>query len=369
MSRQTSGIEQPAAVAAEPVSDRYHGFALRSVTWGYREIFSRAIEELFAEGRLGPERAEVTAKFFSLLKQADQTCFDHVLQQFLGALNPANRWIMDLPGVFTDLVDLGASLARVRLYYGIRFFETLAAGGLGGTPEQVRNCLNCLRRLRETDDELAMAFLAGHAKLSARLRPHELERYIAVGLDIHRNNPAAGCSFMRGELSSSETYILNLTQECRLGDAAGALQKLLLALTARQFEVADLGELDSDDLIDRGTMALTLAGHLYLPARCRHFPTAAANRNWYVLCTLIAAAMLTEESFPCIHGHPEYRTCAGLVGEDPERLSLYVILEYTRVLRRTAGPPALPVSCSKIWMTRRRHPAPGTGCAPRRTPV
>ena len=111
--------------------DRYHGFSLRSVMWGYRDIFEEAIEELFQQGCLGPQRQEVTDQFFDLLKRADQSCFDSVLRQFLGALRPANRWIMDLPGIFTDLVELGAALAGSKLYYGIRFFETLATGGYG----------------------------------------------------------------------------------------------------------------------------------------------------------------------------------------------------------------------------------------------
>ncbi len=319
--------------AGTPQQGRYHGFSLRSVTWGYREIFSETIEELFREGILGPQRREVTGKFFELLKRSDQSCFDHVLRQFLGALSPGNRWIMDLPGVFADLVELGAALAEDRLYHGIRFFETLAEGGMGASPAEVRNCLGWVRRLREIDGDLAMAFLAGHGRLSQRLRPVEMERYIDVALQMHSRNRDTALAFLRGELKTSETYILELTKESRLCDVSEGLRAMIQALTGVDCEIADLSGLDSDDLIERGTSALTVEGHVYLPARVRSFDTAAANRAWYALCGVVAAGMLLEDSFARIHGHPRYRTCAALAGDDARRINLFMVMEYVRIVR------------------------------------
>jgi len=330
---ETPDTTAAAGSAANGTADRYQGFSLRSVTWGYRDIFEKAIEELFQEGRLGPRQREVTSKFFELLKRSDQSCFDHVLRQFLGALNPANRWIMDLPGIFSDLVDLGGSLADSKLYYGIRMFDTLAVGGMGRSPQQVRACLNWMRHLRRIDEDLAMAFLAGYARLSVRLRPVEMQRYIEAALQIHHGDRQSGCSFLRGELSTCETYILSITRECRLSDIATTLGALVKALTGDDCEVSDLSELDSDDLLDRGTLTLTVNGHLYLPERCRGFDTTAGNRNWYMLCAVASAAMLLENSFARIHGHPRYRTCAGLTGEKLWRVNLFQILEFTRILR------------------------------------
>jgi len=324
----------PAGGAAAETADRYRGFSLRSVTWGYRDIFEKAIEQLFQQGCLGPQRQEVTSKFFELLRRADQSCFDHVLRQFLGALGPTNRWIMDLPAVFADLVELGGTLAGSKLYYGIRFFETLASDGMGSSPQEVRECLTWLRRLREIDEDLAMAFLAGYGRLSQRLRPLEMERYIEVALRIHDGNKESGYSFFRGELKTSETYIQAITQECRLSDVAEPLRAMIKALTGGDCEIADLSGLDSDDLIERGTSTLTVNGHLYLPARFRRFDTARANRNWYMLCGVVSAAMLLDNSFARIHGHPKYRTCMDLAGGDVWRVNLFQIVEFLRVLRR-----------------------------------
>jgi hypothetical protein len=322
------------AEGTDPSGNRYHGFSLGGVTWGYRETFQQVIEELFRQGKLGPGRQQVTERFFELLKQSDQGCFDHVLHQFLGAMSPQNRWILDLPGIFADLVDLGASLAQSRLYFGIRFFQTLAAGGMGESPQQVRQCLTTLRHLRQIDDELAMAFLAGYGTLRQRLRPNEQQRYVESAEAIHARNREAALRFLRAEGRNAEAYILAITQECRLVDVGESLCAMLQGLTGAKFEVDDLSGLDCDDLIDRGSTALTVEGHLYLPQRVRRFDSSAENRNWYLLCGIASAGMILDDAFARIHGHRDYRTCEALAGGELRRVNLFVALEYARVLLR-----------------------------------
>ena len=313
---------------------RYQGFELKSVCWGYREIFREAIDGLFRDGVIGPERRAVTAKFFDLLKQADQNRFDHVLKEFLGALNPRTRWLIDLPGLFGDITGLGGELARSKLYHGTRFFKALGAGDFGDSPEQVRNLLTQLRRLREIDEELAMAFLKGHPHLMQRLAPPEMERYIEVGLAILPRNRASALAFMEGKLQSSEAYIRAITQECRLSDVQSLLGRLMQALVGYKVDVRSLRELDSDDLVERGSSVVCMYRWVYLPERVRDFGDPSLNRQWYLLAGVVAAATLAERSFSCVHGHPDYRTCAAVVGDDPARLSLFQIVEYVRVLRR-----------------------------------
>ncbi|MCA1809638.1 MAG: VWA domain-containing protein [Lentisphaerae bacterium] len=331
-----TGAQHPAARTPPDKADLYQGFSLKSVTWGYRQIFADTIDELFRQGCLGPQRREVTGKFFELLKLADQSCFDHVLRQFLGALTPHNRWIMDLPGIFTDLVDQGASLATGKFHQGIRFFEILSGGGMGDSPRGMRECLNWLRRLRKLDDELAMAFLEGYDHLRKRMLPLEIERFLEAALQIHHANPDTAYKFLRGEIASAETYILAITRECRLSDMAESLRMLLRGLTGEDWIIADLGQLDADDLMEHGTQSLTVSGHVYLPERCRIFQQTADNRNWYRLCGVISAAALLEDSFPRIHGHPHYTTCASLAGGGLRNSNLFVLLECVRVLRRAA---------------------------------
>ena len=323
--------------SSPPADDRYHGFSLRSVCWGYRQVFADAIEALLAEGLIGPHRREVTGAFFDLLKQADQSCFDHVLKEFLGALNPATRWLLDVPGLFADVVDLGRRLAEARLHYGVRYFETLGQGGFGSSPRQVRDLLTHLRGLRQVDDELAVALLKGYRRLAERMRPHEIERYCRAGLEIFRRSRSNGLAFLAGTLSTSEHYIRAITQEACLADEQPMLEGLLRALAGRAVEVHSLQELDSDELLDRGSGVVCAHRWLYLPARLRRFDDARMNRKWYLLTCIAAAGALAQDSFCAVHGHPRHATCRTIAGDGAVRLNLFQVLEYVRVLRGIVG--------------------------------
>ncbi len=311
---------------------RAHGFDLKSVTWGYRDVFARTIGQLIDSGHLGQANQEVTRRFFELLNQADQSCFDHVLHEFLGSLRPDNRWILETPGMFADLVELGASLAENRLSFGISFFRAFAEGRMGRTPRQMRNAMTWLRRLRRSDDEAAMALLKGYGYLVSRLNETQLARYIQTGLEMFGRKRESGLAFLRCELSSCETYILTLTQECRLCDVDEAITALVQALAETAIHVHDLGGLDSDDIIERGAQVIQTTDQLYLPARLRAFDNATANRKWYLLCGLVAAAMVIDNGFPRVHGHADYSRASDLAGETPLRLNLFLIVEIVRIL-------------------------------------
>ena len=311
-----------------------HGFSFRSVCWGYREIFIGIVDGLLSDGLIGEDKDAVTQEFFSLLKSADQSCFDHVLKVFLGAVNSRTRWIFDLPGIFTDVVNLGRELAESKLYYGIAYFQALGEGGLGRSPEEVRNLVNHVKRIRAVDEELAFAFVKGYGKLLDRLAPTEITTYINEGVRLFHGNRSAAAGFMEGTARSSENIIRSITRECRLDDVRGSLAILLKALVGREVEVSDLGALDSDDLIERGSMVVCMHRWLYVPVSIRHFDTEAENRSWYYLLTVVAAAMLAENSFAAVHGHPDFSTAADLVGQSIFSTNLLQIVEYTRVLKR-----------------------------------
>ena len=312
----------------------YHGFSLKSVCWGYRDIFARTIEGLFRDGAIGSAKPEVTDAFFDMLKTADQSCFDYVLKKFLGAINPRTRWLLDLPGIFVDVVDLGRELAESKLHYGITFFETLGEGGFGETPEQVRNLLTHVRQLREIDEELAIAFLQGYGNLVDRLNARELGIYIDAGLDIFSRNRKSGIAFMAGTLKSSETYVRSISRECRLDDVKSSLESLVGALVGYPVEVADLSGLDSDELIERGSSSVCMYQWMFLPARVRYFERHERNRKWYILCALLGAALLEGDSFCRVHGVEAFKTCEDIVGTDALKLNLFQIMEYVRTIRR-----------------------------------
>jgi nitric oxide reductase activation protein len=311
-----------------------HGFSLRDVGWGYRDIFAKTIERLFDEGLLGPKREETSKHFFDLLKRANQSCFDHVLKEFISAINPHTRWIMDLPGVFAEVVDLGRELAEYKLYCGVTYFKIWGEGGFGDSPREVRTLIGRLLRLREIDADLSVAFLRGYATLRKRLRDNEIDLYINEGLILYHRNRKHGLSFMEAGTKSAENIIRKITRECRLDEIKRELTALLRALVGYDVEVDHLGQLDSDDLIECDTSVVCMYRWLYLPAVIRHFDEAETNRAWYLLTAVTAAGMLAENSFPRIHGHPEYKTCVDLVGNDTARLNALQIIEIVRIIDR-----------------------------------
>lgn len=320
---------------SDPSDRRYHGFSLKSVCWGYRDLFRQTIERLFAEGLIGGEKREVTERFFSLLKQADQSCYDHVLKRFLGAINPGTHWIFDLPGSFGDIVETGHLLAAEKPHYGVTFFEVLGNGGLGNTPEQVRHALELTRRLWTIDHDLALAMVRGYQRLLGRLAPREIDLYAEAGIRAFARNRKAGLAFLEGTVESAETYVLSLTREARLQDVSPLLASLLKSLTGSEIAMENLSQLDADDLIERGANCVCLYRWLYLPDRARRYEDREQNRAWYKLAAIVAAGCLAENSFCRIHGHPQFATLADLAGPNPAAQNLLMVGEWQRVLDRS----------------------------------
>ena len=318
----------------DPLPD-YRGFSLQNVCWGYRDIFREAIDELYRRGHLGGERRAVTDKFFELLRMSDRSGMDHVVKRFLDALKHGPRWLLELPPVFADVVDLGRELAEERLSYGVSYFGGLADGRFGGSPRQVHELVRHMRGLRHhCGTDLALALMEGYTYLLSRLSLRELERYIESGVEIYRRNASSGCRFMRGMLRTSETYIANITREVRLEDIEPHLSRLTRAFTGRKIEIDHLGQLDSDDLIERGSMVVCGDQWLYMPYRVASHDTRGQNQSYYLVAAMTATAMLCARSFPVAHGHAGYEDARVLFDDqDPAKLNLFVILEYARVFQ------------------------------------
>jgi hypothetical protein len=328
------------------VSSQGHGFSLKGVCWGYRDVFERVIGTLHDEGLLGPANEEVTARFAELLKRSERNLFDHVLYDFLKALNPRTRWIVSLPAIFADVTEMGCRLAESRIYYGTTFFRLLGEEGLGRTPDEVSHLMTLLKRVRRAaGDEMAFALLRGYRKLVERLGPAEIERYVEEALAMQGGHPRTAQRFLEGTLAGCETAIRTLSRECTLGSVAAHLGRLLKALCGRKIDVGDLAPLDPESLRVRGSTCVCLHGRLHLLAQQRAFATRDENREWYVLSAVCAAALYRTESFPAVHGHRSYRSAVDLVGDDPVALNLLQIVEYTRALglAREAWPGVGPM--------------------------
>ncbi len=313
--------------------DRYQGFELRSVCWGYREVFAQAIDGLYEQGLLGDQHQETTAIFFEQLRHADSSCYDHVLKEFLASLNPRTHWLLDLPAVFGEVTALGHRFGSEKLYYGITFFKLLGEGAYGDSPAHVRHLVTLANQLLAADPKMAYAFLQGYRPLLDRLTPPEIDLYVQEGIRLYGRGSDAGYAFLAGTSKASESVIVTITRECRLHDMHDSLAILLKAIVGQDIDVEELGQLDADELIQRGTRLVCLYRWLYLPLRIRHFDNVGDNRRWYLLSTVAAAAMLAERTFCAIHGHREYSQPNTLAGDDPGRLNLFFVLDTARALR------------------------------------
>ncbi len=311
----------------------YHGFSLSSVCWGYRDIFRKTINRLHDQGYLGPERPEITGRFFELMRCSDKTLFDHVLKSFLEAFGPKISWILDIPAVFEEVIRIGCDLADSKIHYGIYFFRALGEGELGETPKELNRLLEWTTRLRKIDDELAYALLKGYDRLRSRLRPRELDSYIQASISIYRDNARTGIRYLECSLAGNEETLRAYTRECVLDDIHESLERLVFALSKSDVEVASLANLDSDELIMRGTTMVTLPHNIYLPERIREFETTSHNHAWYLLQAIVSAGMLSCRSFPVVHGYQGYENLQAIAGENRRLLNVLAVTEIARSIR------------------------------------
>ncbi|MFW5860278.1 MAG: nitric oxide reductase activation protein NorD [Planctomycetota bacterium] len=310
-----------------------HGFDLRRVCWGYREIFADALDALLQLGRITVHDDAVTRALFTLLDQADGQHFDCVLHECLDTLIAAPGWLFGRPQAVAELLVLGGELGRERLYRGIRFFRALRAARFGSEPGALRLLIDTVRRLHAIDGDLAVAFIQGHPTLVGRLRPEEIERYLQAAITAWQRDAKTGCRFMSVQLASCEAYLCAITREARLAHCGEDLTRLLQALTGTAYRLADHTALDADELRTLGSTTLCCGSQLYLPARIRLFAAAEWNRAWYTLSACALAAQVASDSFVRIHGAPGLSTSADLLGDDPLLLNCFAACEYARALR------------------------------------
>lgn len=277
-------------------------FDLKSVTWGYRDIFRKLIGKLETEEFLHLEGNTVNV-FYELLNRAgDNSCFDQVVKNFLESLNSEHNWILKIPDLFSQWCALGTRFAEEKLYMGIRYFELWGRGGFGSGPEEVRFTLERAAYLLEKDKFLAYKFLESFRKLSASLSLDEIDVFIGYALKLNSRNPASSYIFMELKTKTSREYLKIISREARLAELKDRLELLMHSITGAKVSVSDFGGLDSDDLVERGSGMVYCRGCLYLPASCSAFRDADSNMKRYLSAAVLAASSMSAASFPLIHG-------------------------------------------------------------------
>jgi len=316
----------------------FHGFDLGAVSWGYREKFKAVIDRLSAEGFLGGRTPETTRLFFAFLREHAGSSSEEVIHAFLQALDSGYTWILKNPRLFKRWCSTGRRLARKKLFAGIAFFRASAAGNLGVAPAETEAALTYIDALAEEKIELAFGLIGNFRNLCRRLTRRQLDRFVEEAERVYASSPRAGVDFIAGRLESAEAYLRRLTAEARLQDAAAAVRRLVKGISGRDVEVEDLGRLDSDELILRGSRVVGMARGLYLPGRVTEFGSPASNRRYYTLAGLVAGGCYLFRGFASRHGEDGYENLekfllgAGIPRRERERAAvLFELCEYARI--------------------------------------
>ncbi len=297
-----------------------------------QQLLCNVLRRVRDELALKSDRAAAVSRSLSALQSATEQECQSAMQAALKALAPEMAWMFELPAIVADAMSFGLRFAHLSEYAGMTYFTAMARGGFGATPEQAHHLHSWLRRLLTMHERFALSLLRGWRLLAERLNADEIDLYLEEALDCCDFNPLMTQQLLECRMSNSEAIMARLLRECRLSDVDDALETLLFALTGEQIAVAPLRELPSPLATERQTRLICLHRCVYLPGSVGDFPARATNREWYLLQTVIAAGMLVFESFPRIHGHPDYPNAAKLAGTSLPRQNLFQLFEYLRVV-------------------------------------
>ncbi len=296
-----------------------------------QQLLCNILRRVCGELSLDSERAAGVAQTLSGLEAANEQAFQSAMQTALKTLAPETAWMFELPAIVEEAISFGLQFAHLSEYAGATYFFAFAQGGFGATPEQAHHLHSWLRRLLAMHERFALSLLKGWRFLVDRLNADEIDLYLEEALNCCDFNPLMTQQLLECRLSNSDAIMQRLLRECRLSDVDAELETLLFALTSEQIAVAPLKELPSPLATGRQTRLICLHRCLYLPGSVGDFSERETNRQWYLLQTVIAAGMLAFDSFPCLHGHPDYPTAAKLAGTSLLRQNLFQLLEYVRV--------------------------------------
>ncbi len=255
-----------------------------------------------------------------------------MLREFLGALNRQTRWILELPGVFEEFCDLGRALADERLSFALHYFRLWGEGQFGNSPGRLRDLVSHVRTLRESDGELAQAFMTGYGELIRHLDRREVQLFVNELRLLHRDRPQTAADFATLRLAGAHAFVRQLSREARLEDLAERLGRFIRALCGRALRLGDLSQLDVDYLIERDSRLVCFLDHLYVPMRIGEYESRRRNESLYWLSALVAAISIRLRSFTTVQGRGGAATLTDWLNHDDRLAAAVTLVEITRVI-------------------------------------
>lgn len=309
-------------------------FDIRKVTWGYQDIFFNIIKKLFDDKVITSPQNTTTKTFFSILNHADKSTFDSVIKSYLEALNSSGRWIIRTPQLFEKWSSTGIMLAEKRYFLGMKFFDTTRTGKLGKTPKDLEFVLSMVHFLTEVSVDMADAFITGFSKMQEYLDHDQIRTFVNDALNIFERSSETARKYLAVELESAQKKIESLTTHVRVRENTERLERFLRGILGRDISVDNLSQLDSDDIIERGSSFVTFYKAMYLPELFSVKDSYKKNMQEVKAMLSIGAACDIAESFSCMHGSVGFKTCAVIFREKNNEIytALFYLIEMKRCI-------------------------------------
>jgi len=293
--------------------NKYQNFDFNNITWGYRDLFKNKIDKLFENKLLG-ENEEVTKLFFKILKKSENnTNFDHVIKVLLESFNNKNSWILKIPALFSDWINLGKILSDNKMYMGLKYFDLWNENKIGSSPEEVQFIIDKARFLLSRDVFLAYNFLKLYFKIKKYLKHNEVSVFLGNVLRIYRINKKNAYSFLKIETKTSIKYLKLISTEIRLNNTKDKIQKLALSITGENIIIDDFSNLDSDEIIEKGSKIICMNKWFFFPSRVYAYNKRILNLNYYYGLTILCSSCYVNNTFSVIHGDKNIKTSIDLI--------------------------------------------------------
>jgi len=304
-----------------------------ALSWGYRQLCADALAEIW--------RVTVIDEFHEsrqiILAAMDDCDDEHAVAAWLQVLAGSGRILLRRPGYLRRWLGIGRRFMRFRSGYARTFFESWPRLQLCQN-EAVRFFLDKTKCLQETHCELASAFVEGFLGLSQELTQGEIDEFIDYALIIAKHSVPQACAFLTLKTENAHRYVAEIATAAKLDRERRRLTTFASAVAGRDMQIMGFDQLDSDDLIERGSSVVCAADVLFLPTRMNELDSREENREYYLALALIAALTLRLGSFSRLHGREGVTTLrvwteVNAPGADADSLAYY---EVERVLYELA---------------------------------
>jgi len=281
-------------------------FEVNKISWGLRPQFKELLNNLSQEPALQPDTRAysiITRTFGEFLTgQPDEI----VALEALRCITDRMKWLLNFAELFQDWMDLGLLITRQHYSSGLKFFQGWNGDLHIEDPGEMQRLLQALREVkRRATAKVVVAFLEGYPRIRSILSWNKIPDFIEHGVAIKKEDIAEDFFMLRTR--SASKIASTLSRHVLLADVSSRLEHILLATSGSHITVRDLTELDSDELIDKGSSLVCLYDRLCLPARCGVYDTSKENEKYYLLSAYLAGVALSIGAFPAVHGRSQAR--------------------------------------------------------------